>query len=144
MNKKIKNAKHIIFDGHEFKSKLEYTVYKTLVEAGFKPAYEKRTYTLVDSFKPKISFFTKDRNKHLVLDDKTVRKMTYTPDFTMKYKGYFIIIESKGIPNDVYPYKRKIFRSILEKTVEFEKILFFEVYSKTNVIEMIDILKNKL
>lgn len=140
-NKRIKNATHVKCGNVEFKSKLEYTVYKTLIEAGFKPVYEKRTYTLIDSYKPSVLFFTRNKAKDLYLDEKTVRKMTYTPDFTFRYKGYFIIVEAKGIQQETYKLKRKIFRQILERTTEFEKILFFEVYSKTNVLQMIEILK---
>ena len=140
-NAKIKNATHVKCGSIEFKSKLEYTVYKTLIEAGFKPVYEKRTYTLIDSFKPTVLFFTKNKTKDLHLDNKTIRKTTYTPDFTFRYKGYFVIVEAKGVVNDVYPLKKKLFRQVLERTAEFEKILFFEVYSKTNVLQMIDVLK---
>ena len=64
-NKKIKNATASEYNNIKFKSKLELTVYKTLVQAGFNPEYENKHYTLWEGFKPIIPFFTKDKNKKL-------------------------------------------------------------------------------
>ena len=143
INKRVKNAQEVKFGKITFKSKLELCVYQTLIEAGFKPAYEKRKYTLIESFKPEVPFFTKSKKTgELKLDSSKTRETTYTPDFTFRYKGYFVIVEAKGLQTDSYKIKKKVFRSIIEKTKEFEKILFFEVYSKKNVLQMIEILNS--
>ena len=46
MNKKIKNATVREYDNIKFKSILEVSTYKTLIEYGFKPEYEKHTYVV--------------------------------------------------------------------------------------------------
>lgn len=136
-NKKIKNATTSEYNNIKFKSKLELTVYKTLVQAGFNPEYENKHYTLWKGFKPIIPFFTKDKNKKLKLDNTKLRDITYTPDFTFMYKDKLIIIEAKGKENDVYPIKKKLFRKILEGT----NALFFEIFTKNQLLQAIDIIK---
>lgn len=141
MNNKVKHATPTTFNGIEFKSKLEVTVYKTLLVAGFKPNYEKVKYTLWEGYKPVVPFYTKNKvTKDLSLDMTKIRSITYTPDFTFKYKDYLIIVEVKGKENDVYPYKRKLFRKWLENNAP--KSLFFEVYSKKNTETAIKIIKS--
>lgn len=137
-NKKIKNATVSEYNNIRFKSKLELTVYKTLVQAGFNPEYENKHYTLWEGFKPTIPFFTKDKNKRLKLDNTKLRDITYTPDFTFIYNNRLIIIEVKGIENDVYPVKKKLFRKIIEDT----NALFFEIFTKNQLLQAIDIIKN--
>ena len=150
MGSKVKNAKQVTFGGITFRSELECNVYKILVEAGFKPAYEKRLYTLIEPLSPTVPFFTKSKKSKknktlktnkLKLDMKELEPTTYLPDFTFKYKGYFIIVEAKGYKTDEYKIKIKLFRSLMEKTKEFDKIMFFEVYHENHVLQMIDILK---
>lgn len=140
-NTKIKNATPTKFNGIEFKSKLEVNVYKTLLIAGFKPNYEKLKFTLWEGYKPTVPFYTKSKKtRELELDDTKVRGITYTPDFTFNYKGYLIIVEVKGKENDVYPYKRKLFRKWLE--INNPKSMFFEVFSKKNTETAIKIIKS--
>ena len=146
-NKKIKNATSTEYNGIEFKSKTEVLIYKTLCENGFNPAYELVKFTLVEGFYPTIPFFTR-KKKHgifnFILDKSKVRSITYTPDFVFNYKDYLIIVEVKGFVNDVYPYKRALFRKYLEDHfVEDDKVkaIFFEVYTKKEALEMIDTLK---
>lgn len=139
-NTKIKNATPTRFNGIEFKSKLEVSVYKTLLVAGFKPDYEKLKFTLWEGYKPTVPFYTKSKKtRELELDDAKIRGITYTPDFTFRYKDYLIIVEVKGKENDVYPYKRKLFRKWLE--INCPKSVFFEVFTKRNTETAIKIIK---
>ena len=46
MNKKIKNATLVNSNNIVFKSKLEESIYNTLLKLGFNPLYEPYTYTL--------------------------------------------------------------------------------------------------
>jgi hypothetical protein len=140
-NTKIKNATPTKFNGIEFKSKLEVNVYKTLLIAGFKPNYEKLKFTLWEGYKPTVPFYTKSKKtRELELDDTKIRGITYTPDFTFNYKDYLIVVEVKGKENDVYPYKRKLFRKWLE--INHPKSMFFEVFSKKNTETAIKIIKS--
>lgn len=141
-NKKVKNATVIEYKGIQFKSKLECSFYKELVAAGFEPQYEQRTYLLWDGFKPSVPFYTKDKKtKLLKLEMTKLRDMTYTPDFTFTYNNRLIIIEAKGKENDTYPLKRKMFRGLLEE-INHDNPLFFEVFSKRQLLEAINIIKS--
>lgn len=137
-NKKIKNATTKTYDNINFKSVTEVMVYKTLKERDYNVEYETMKFNIFDSFKPVIPFYINKKGS-LVLDGSKQRAITYTPDFILNHKGRYIFIEVKGYTNDVYPYKRKMFRKYLEKN--YPNSLFFEVYTKKNVLEMIDIIE---
>lgn len=140
-NKKIKNATPKEFAGIKFKSIEEVRTYKTLLSAGFNPEYEKRKFILWEGFKPTVPFYTKVReSSSLSLNSTKLINITYTPDFTFEYNGVLIIIEVKGFENDVFPVKKKLFRGVLEKYPG--KVLFFEVYTKRQTLEAIEIIKN--
>ena len=59
-NKKIKNAHPKEYNGIKFRSQLEVTTYKTLIEHGFTPKYEEETFILWDGFIPSVPFYTKN------------------------------------------------------------------------------------
>lgn len=160
-NKKIRNAQRNEYDGIQFKSVFEKQVYICLKEAGFDVLYEPYTYTLIDSFIPKTLFYDKEtpkqrlkriasgksEDKRTILIPKTnkVSPIKYTPDFMVIYNGVTYHIEAKGIENDVYYLKKKLFRLYLDR--EFKKTgqesMFFEVYTKHQVNQVIDIIKNR-
>jgi hypothetical protein len=141
-NKKVKNAKVIVYNNIRFKSKLEVSFYKILTQAGFNPQYERITYLLWKGFKPTIPFYTKDKKtKLLKLDEVKLRDMTYTPDFTFRYNGRLIIIEAKGKENDTYPLKKKLFRGLLE-SMTLDNPLFFEVFTQKQLLQAIEIIKS--
>lgn len=139
-NKKIKNARTSVYNGIIFKSKLEETFYKTLMLAGLNPLYENHTYILMKGFTPTVKFYNRSNSKEFKLDMRKVRDITYTPDFTILYKGALFIIEAKGIENDTYPLKKKLFRKLLE-TLEIPCI-YFEVHTKRELLSVIDIIKS--
>lgn len=141
-NQKIKNATSIEYNSIRFKSKLEVTFYKMLLQAGFNPQYEQRTYLLLEGYKPTVPFYTKDKKtKLLKLNEVRLRNMTYTPDFTFNYNGRLIIIEAKGKENDTYPLKRKLFRGLLEGQTH-DNPLFFEVFTQKQLLQAIEIIKS--
>ena len=141
-NKKIKNATKVQYNNILFNSKIELMVYKTLVENGFFPEYEPHKFTVFEGYKPTVPFYTINKNtKELSLNSVKQIAITYTPDFILRYKEWSIIIEVKGKMNDVYPYKRKMFRKFLEDNTK-GNVLFFEVYTKKNVLQMIEIIKS--
>lgn len=141
-NKKIKNATFVEYNSIKFRSKLEASFYRLLLEAGFEPQYERRTYLLWEGCKPTVPFYTKDKKtKLLKLDETKLRNMTYTPDFTFNYNGRLIIIEAKGKENDTYPLKRKLFRGLLEGCTH-DNPLFFEVFTQKQLLQAIEIIKS--
>ena len=135
-NKKIKNATSLTTNDITFKSKLEASVYRHLLQAGFSPAYEEVTFTIWEGFKPTIPFYGKQG-----LNMKKLISITYTPDFTFCYEDKFIILEVKGFQNDLFPYKFKMFRKLLEQP-KYKNVLLFEVFSINQLKEYIEIIKS--
>lgn len=153
-NKKIKNAHPKEYNGIKFRSQLEVMTYKTLIEYGFTPKYEEKTFILWDGFIPSISFYTKNkfkRKNHNIeivsnstcKDKRPLTAITYTPDFIFDYKDKHIIVEVKGLQNDVFPYKFKLFRWCLEKQNNKDNIEVWEIFSKKQLIECIEHLKQE-
>lgn len=152
-NKKIRNATVIKADNLTFKSKLEKIIYQCLKENGFEPEYEPKTFTLIDGFKPITPFYDKETDsqfnkrkekgdyspRKLVLKSASVIGIRYTPDFHFKYKDIDIYIEAKGIENDVYYIKKKLFRRYLD-TLE-SKSIYFEIYTKKQLYQAMEIIK---
>ena len=139
-NKKIRGATSKVFNGIKFKSLLEVSIYKTLLQEGFTPKYEAEKYTIVEGFKPQKLFYNKNnKTKNLKLDMGKVRDITYTPDFTFNYKDTAIIIEVKGFENDVFPIKKKLFRKWLD--TQKIPIIFFEIFTKKQILQAIEIIK---
>lgn len=138
-NKKIKNARKTDFQGIEFKSALERTIYNTLISQGILPDYEGVTYTLSDPLKPTKPFYIRTHIKGFHFEMRPIQKITYTPDFTFKLNDIFVIIEVKGFENDVFPLKRNLFRKHIEKLDE--PIMYFEIKSKKELLQALDIVK---
>lgn len=139
-NKKIRNARESTFNGITFKSKLEESFYKTLMAAGLEPDYELIKFVLVDGFKPTVPFYNRNKSKVFRMDMTKVRDITYTPDFTILYNDTLFIIEAKGIENDTFPLKKKLFRRLLE-SIEMPCV-YFEVHTKKELLEVIKIIKS--
>lgn len=140
-NKKILNATPLEYDGITFKSKLEKMTYQTLRENGFPVEYEPKKFIIWEGFKPTVPFYNKDKNTRMLkLELKKVINTTYTPDFTFRYNGYLVIIESKGMENDLFPLKKKMFRKWLEENEP--KSIYFEIYTKRQLLQAIEIIKN--
>lgn len=139
-NKKIRNARESVFNDIRFKSKLEESFYKTLVAAGLEPGYELTKFVLARGFKPTVPFFNRSKSKVFRMDMAKVRDITYTPDFIILYNGTMFIIEAKGIENDTFPLKKKLFRRLLE-SMEMPCV-YFEVRTKRELLEVIKIIKS--
>lgn len=139
-NKKIKNAESSVFNGINFKSKLEINFYKTLIAAGLEPDYELMKFVLVEGFKPTVPFYNRSKSKEFRKDMNKVRDITYTPDFTILYKDTLFIIEAKGMENDTFPIKKKLFRKLLE-SMEMP-CMYFEVHTKKELLDVIKIIKS--
>lgn len=139
-NKKIKNASPLEYEGIQFKSKLEKMTYQTLKESNFPVEYEPTKFIIWEGFRPTVPFYNKDTNTRMLkLENKKVIDISYTPDFVFIYRGYLIIIEAKGIENEVFPLKKKIFRKWLE--THYPKSIYFEIYTKKQLLQAIDIIK---
>lgn len=120
-NKKIINATPISVGGIQFKSRLEASVYKTLVDRGLEPLYEPDTFILFEGFKPDL-YYIDGKEKTTKFQD-----VKYTPDFRVIVNDKIVYIEVKGFDNDVYPYKKKMF---LHTIKNMENVIFMEVHTR--------------
>ena len=141
MNNKVKNAQIIVYNEITFKSKLDLMAYKLLEEKGFNPQYEQNTFIIWQGFKPVVPFFTKNKARQIINNNKKLINITYTPDIYFEYQGYKVIIEMKGFTNDVYPIKVKLFRKYIEQLQDSNKYLLFELYTKQQLLTAIQIIE---
>ena len=143
-NKKVKNTKKGEYDNIKFKSKLEISCYKRLKEAGFNPTYEAFPFLLLNKFKLQRVLFYAPIKGNLSLYPRSIMAMTYTPDFYFIHKGYKILFDTKGMPNETYPLKKKWFLRQLEdeSLITGDKFIFFEPHNQKQILQAIDIIKN--
>lgn len=158
-NKKIRNATVCKTGNITFKSQLEKSIYSTLKQEGFNVQYEPVTHELWESFIPITPFYDKEtttqqekrvsggdkiKSKILVPKEGKVIGIRYTPDFYFKYKNLDVYIEAKGIENDVFYIKKKLFRKYLDNKLLLDKqhSIFFEIYTKKQLLQAIEIIKN--
>jgi hypothetical protein len=116
VNKKVRNAEKINYDGIQFQSRLELHCYKKLKEAGLEFEYEPQYFELIPRFEyePSCMESYKKGNKWLFGDkSKVIRAMRYKPDFVNLKDGW--IIECKGHPNESFPNKWKLFKYYLKQ-----------------------------
>lgn len=158
-NKKIRNATICKTGNITFKSQLEKSIYNTLQQLGFNPQYEPKTFVLWDGFIPITPFYDKEsdtqqkrriengdtnKSKSLVLKTGKIVGIRYTPDFYFKYKDLDVYIEAKGIENDVFYIKKKLFRYFLDQKLNStgQHSIFFEIYTKKQLLQAIKIIEN--
>lgn len=141
MNNKVKNAQIIVYNEITFKSKLDLMAYKLLEEKGFNPQYEQNTFIIWQGFRPVVPFFTKNKARQVINNNKKLINITYTPDIYFEYQGYKVIIEMKGFTNDVYPIKVKLFRKYIEQLQDSNNYLLFELYTKQQLLTAIQIIE---
>lgn len=158
-NKKIRNATSAKVRGITFKSQTEKMIYRALVDNNITPEYEKHTFTLWDGFTPITPFYDQETDKQqekrnlaeesekktpkiLVLKSEKVVGIRYTPDFHFEKDGIDIWIEVKGIENDVFYIKKKMFRKFLDDKLEKEgkRSMFFEIYTKRQLLQALKII----
>lgn len=159
VNKKIRNATQSISGGITFKSKLEKSIYDTLLEQGFNPKYEPITFVIWEGFRPTIPYYDRETNyqrdvrlaasggssaKMLVRKKARILNVQYTPDFYFKYNDLNVYIEAKGIENDIFYLKKKMFIKYLDDLYleKGEKSIYFEVYTRKQLLQAIEIIKN--
>lgn len=158
-NKKIRNATQSSSKGITFKSLLEESIYNTLLQQGFTPQYEPITFTLWGGFSPITPYYDKETDKQnqkraellgkkvpkmLVKKEGKIIGIRYKPDFYFNYNGLDVYIEAKGIENDVFYIKKKMFIKYLDDVLinTGRRSIYFEVYTKGQLLQAIEIIKD--
>lgn len=157
---KIRNATICKDNSITFKSVLEKSIYNTLLQQGFEPQYEPTTFTLWEGFEPITPYYDKETDKQKIkrlsngIDNRASKILIqktgkivgirYTPDFYFKYNDLNVYIEAKGIENDVFYIKKKMFIKYLDSlyTEKGEKSIYLEVYTKKQLLQAIEIIKS--
>lgn len=148
-NKKVKNAARCEYQGIKFRSELEKNTYILLNDEGFNPQYEKHKFKLWEGKKFFIPCYDHHKDRKLKkkvwgINSYKVLSITYTPDFVFFINDSseaerMIVIECKGMANDVYPYKKKLFLDYLENN--HPKSSFFEIHNLKQLKAAIAIIK---
>lgn len=139
-NRRILNAEPLEYNNIQFKSKLEVMVYSTLLQEGFEVKYEPYRFDIFTGFKPTVPFYEVSKKTRLLENNsKKLINITYTPDFIIEIGDYTFIIEAKGLANDVFPIKKKLFRGWLES--QDKQYVYFEVKNKRHVLQTSKIIR---
>ncbi len=111
-NKKIRNSQKRTVNGICFDSLLEARVYEAFIQAGL--VFElKKVFVLLPPFE---------------FNGKQVAPWRHEVDFFLVLHGYQIVVEVKGWPNDVYPYKLKMLRyqfALQAETAAIQSLILF-------------------
>jgi hypothetical protein len=120
LNTKRVNAKKVFYEGIQFQSGLEKSMYVFFINNGFEINktffYENDKAILVDTFKCANEIWVNSPiKKSFVKLRDTVRSMTYKPDFSShpKLKDCTWIVETKGRMSDSFPLRFKLFKQWL-------------------------------
>lgn len=154
-NMRVRNATEMLYDGIQFRSKLEVMTYKTLLEAGIVPEYEKHTYTIWKGFTPTVPLFTKNTLKRkdcrfevlspsTMIAHRPLKDIVYTPDFYFEYGDKKIMVEVKGFSTETYLHRIKMFRKYLEEQPDRDSYMIWEIHTKKQLLECINYLKTSL
>lgn len=144
-NKKIRGTTPLEYKNIQFKSKLEVLMYKALEDNQITPLYEPYRFVIWEGHKPTVPFYITDKKvRGIKKDEKKLLSITYTPDIVFTYKEYIVFLEVKGMENDVFPYKRKLFRHFLEgKTFDGKKPIYCQISTKRDLLSFLEILKKE-
>ena len=140
INKKVRNATPLTYNGIAFKSKLEVYCYKKLKEAKLDFTYEGVTFELMPSFtfdNDSFELYKLQGNKYFGPQRPHIRAITYTPDFV----GEGWVIETKGNPNETFPIKFKLFKRLLMQT--HANMDIYVPRNQKQIDEVIAIIKTK-
>ena len=121
-NKKIKNATPTTYKGVQYRSKLEVRFAMMLDAEKIPFAYEEETWVVLD--------------KQTYMG-KTIRCVTYTPDFIIGN----VVVEIKGFRNDVFPLKRKLIIKFINDNRP--DTVFIEAKTVADMRAAVDVIKQQ-
>ena len=105
-------AKKVSYDGIDFASGLEKYMYMALKKAKIRAKYEGETFVLLNGFHFDNKVYERQANgkgDYKNRGEKRILPIRYTPDFI----GDTFIIETKGIANESFPMRWKLFKQLI-------------------------------
>lgn len=143
LSKKSKKKRNLNFNGTEYKSGLELTMAKLLVEAKIKFKYEPKSFDLIETFNFPFRCYERQGNGKGDMVDrgcKKVRGITYTPDFV----GEDFIIETKGYANESFPIRWKLFKKMLidRGVADPDKLIIYKPQKISECEEVVKLIKH--
>ena len=153
--RRVRSANPMEYNGIQFKSQLEVMTYKTLMQEGLNPEYEKHPYLIWEGFIPTIPFYTKNTlkrkdkrctplSRNTMMAHKPVNGIVYMPDFYFEYEGKKVLIEVKGFETEIFKMKFKMFRKYLEEQPDKDAYIIWEIHTKKQLLECINNLRQSL
>ena len=148
----IKGANPTEYNGIQFKSLLEVMVYKTLMQEGFNPEYEKHPFIIWKGFLPTVPYYTKNTlkrkdkrvtviSRNTMLVHKPINGIVYTPDFYFEFNGKKVLVEVKGFETKDFKMKFKMFRGFIEDQPDKDAYIIWEIYTKKQLLECVKLLR---
>jgi len=134
-------SKAINYDGINFKSGLEKSMWIALKEANIKAEYEPTSFILTPKFHFKQKSYERQsdgKGDYIDRGDKVIRGITYKPDFV----GEGFIIETKGRANDAFPLRWKLFKQYLMDSKV--NVVLFKPQNKAECYETAEIIRNMI
>lgn len=145
VNKKIRNATKVEYNGISFRSKSEMNIYKLFHENGIMLEYEPKPAILQEEFIIEFPFYDskseKNRKELINKIGQKIKPITYTPDFLFKGSKMTYIIEVKGFANDTFPLKKKLFLNLLNRANTPKPFCFAILYNQLNAKQLINVIK---
>jgi hypothetical protein len=141
---RVRNATPLKVDGIQFKSKLEAYCYEQLKSSGVSFGYETEKYVLMEPFSFNNVSYELGKVKGQRVFKKAnpnIRAITYTPDFVGEYGKQKFIIETKGLIQDSFLLRYKLFKRYIQ-----EKGLDIDLYmprNKKQIEETINLILGK-
>lgn len=130
----------VVYDRIRFASTTERDVYKKLKSLGFNPIYEPATIVVWEGREKTTVPFYNSPTSNLKCQ-RTISCVQYTPDFVVEMFGKTVFIEVKGVENEGFPYRRKLFRDWLESHGNPKNTFYFEIRNLTQCQQMLEILE---
>lgn len=138
-----------IYGQIEYKSKLEADAAEILTNSGIEFDYEGATFNVMPSFISNVDCYAQLRKKTKAgtsakfdKQPAKVEAITYTPDFThinADKTGW--IIETKGVPNESFPLRFKLFKKFLHENGY--NLTLFIPRSKEQIYKCVEIIKQQ-
>lgn len=144
-DRRLIKSKAITIDGINFKSRLEGFMYNLLKENKINFIYEGESFELSPSFVFDNDYFARlasGKGDFINRGHKKVSNMSYKPDFVINHKGYYAIVETKGLPTEPFNMRMKLFKSTLNQSNT--KCDIFVPQTQTECLKTMEIILDKI